>query len=597
MKNYGKIPPHFLYTIESEGIQISEMKSSNLALKESFDRMILKVPYCNRTLDIQVIFDSINISNPPDFILIKEENLLLNYTEIIKDWNFKDSSTLHHCLLKLKNLFSLAQEKRLKEEIEKNAFKAAADADDIHMRDDTGNYNHYKDADDFSNAVPNLWKLIDKVFFSIKSKMSKYKNVDLNNLFANCETNNLYANSSNSFMNSSFNASGKKPQNSASQSFNNANNNNTNLSEKILENLNKKSSNSNINFASNKDSNDHEEIDINEIPASHEVKKISAVNSNQIRTRNQSNLNSNSNNNINSSYNNIMNTPNSNLNSLNESNYNNNFNNIFINNTNITPNNNNNYNYPLLEILPEISFSYNQKDSAAFLLEYTEYKNFISFAYPLDLDLRCRSTPRFPYVLVTIYLNYDFKFKLELLAPSFINISNFKNFLANKFSTNENFDLKNYETVIEKYENCVLDYFRDMACREAIVNKILNLNLGFTLEVDSASFRKFSQYIHCSERSNFKNFNFNLSKKASQGSSNFSASPNPKAFPFFFNFIVCYSFDKDDAKVLQVNIIDSDLLSNISNKKFSFNSSDLDNLINNVFEFLISNVNSKLNQS
>jgi len=598
MKNNGKIPPHFLYILESEEIQISEMKSSNMALPESFDRMIVKIPYCNKTLDIQVIFDSINNSNPPDFILIKEETLLYNYQELIKEWNFKDSSTLQFCLLKIKNLFLLSQEKRLRAEIERNAYKD--DAADVIMRGgEISDYNNFKDeADDFGNAIPNLWKTIEKVFNKLKSKMSKYKFVDVNNLFGNCKANNSLsgannANFSASGSKSSFSGSGMKPRQNAY-----SNNNyfsyltpNNDLNKNFSDNLNNKAPQNYI--YGNKD---HDEININEIPSV-------TNNTKQSKMPNHSNSNNNSNININNTYNNINNPPSSNLNLQHQSSFN-------TQNSNYNNNSNKNNNFPLLEILPEISFSYNQKDSSALFLEYTEYKHCICFAYPLDLELRSRNVPRFPYILVTIYLNYDMKFKLDLLTPSFINVSNFKtnNNISAKFSSsssNEFFDLKNFDYVLDNYEISVLDYFRDMACRETIVNKILNLNLGFTLEIDSAGFRKFSQYIHCNERSNFKNNNnLNLSKKgdrsSSQSSSNFLASPNQKAaYQSFFNFIICYTFGKEDAKVLQVNIIDSDQLSNICTKKFPYSNSnsDLENLINNVFEFLISNVNIKLNQS
>ena len=66
---------------------------------------------------------------------------------------------------------------------------------------------------------------------------------------------------------------------------------------------------------------------------------------------------------------------------------------------------------------------------------------------------------------------------------------------------------------------------------------------------------------------------------------------------FYFNLVVCYNFDKDDAKVLNAIIIDSDKLSTYNQKKFSFNNTekDLEILINSIFEFVINNVQNKFN--
>jgi len=353
------------------------------------------------------------------------------------------------------------------------------------------------------------------------------------------------------------------------------------LNKNVLENLNKKSSISNMDFSAK----DNYEFNINEIPVSHEAKKESKINSKNV-TPNYNNISTNS----------IANTP-SNLNILNESitnnqnfrnTFNNNFNNNVLNNNKII--NNNSINYPILEILPEISFSYNPIDSASFLLEYTEYKNSISIAYPLDLELRSRNMPQFPYILVTIYLNYDMKFKLDLFTPNFIDVSYFKN----SSKSNEFYDLKNFEYANEKYEKGVFEYFRDMSLRETIINKIINLNLGLTLEIDSSGFRKFSQYIHFNDISSIKrkiDINYDFTKKGSQNMSGFSTGK------IYFNLVVCYNFDKENNKVLQVSIIDTDKLSNIASKKFAYSNNDLDDFINNIFNFLLSNINNKLNQS
>ncbi len=187
------------------------------------------------------------------------------------------------------------------------------------------------------------------------------------------------------------------------------------------------------------------------------------------------------------------------------------------------------------------------------------------------------------------------KFKLDMQIPSFINISTLRNIKANEY-----FDIKNFEYIIENYEITVNEYFKDMNLRETIINKLINLNIGFTVEIDSSGFRKFSQYLHINEFSNIKfksNIDIKLNKKISNSTNtNYFGSPKSKNLPFYFNLFICYVFDREDAKVLSVNIIDCDQLTNIANKKFQFNYDDIDNLINIIFQFIISNINFKLNQ-
>jgi hypothetical protein len=110
MKKNGKIPPHFLYFLENEGIEMSDLFSSNLIHKDLYDKINVKLPYSVKTLDIQVIFDNIDCSLPPDILFVKENNILVEYEHVFKNWNFKESSSLYVSLIKLKEIYSQKQE-------------------------------------------------------------------------------------------------------------------------------------------------------------------------------------------------------------------------------------------------------------------------------------------------------------------------------------------------------------------------------------------------------------------------------------------------------------------------------------------------------
>ena len=112
MKKNGNIPPHFIYFLENEGIQITDYKSSNFTLSESYDRIVVKFPFSISTLDIQVLFDNLDYSSPPDFVPLVD-NIMINYNDIIDSWNFKDSSALYHSLNKIKEIYSKENEKKL----------------------------------------------------------------------------------------------------------------------------------------------------------------------------------------------------------------------------------------------------------------------------------------------------------------------------------------------------------------------------------------------------------------------------------------------------------------------------------------------------
>jgi hypothetical protein len=125
MKKNGIIPPHFIYFLENEGIILSDFKSGNLSMKDSYDRVIISLPYSIKTIDIQVIFDSLDYSSPPDFLIIPSNNekiFYIDYNSVVSSWNFKESNTLYNSLLKIKLLYSREQERVLYENLEQNTF-------------------------------------------------------------------------------------------------------------------------------------------------------------------------------------------------------------------------------------------------------------------------------------------------------------------------------------------------------------------------------------------------------------------------------------------------------------------------------------------
>jgi hypothetical protein len=149
MRKNGIIPPHFLYYIENEGIDITEFKSSNFTEKDPYDRMVVNFPYGVSRLPIQVIFDKLDYSSPPDFILIKD-SIVMNYRDIIQEWNFRESSSLYTALSKIRLQFSAEQERRLREKTENiNAFS----------------YNE------------NNMSWVGKILQFIKSKFASYKEI------------------------------------------------------------------------------------------------------------------------------------------------------------------------------------------------------------------------------------------------------------------------------------------------------------------------------------------------------------------------------------------------------------------------------------
>src|SRR5690349_17966260 len=99
----GIIPPHFLHFIHNEGISAEDFRPGNMTNKDVYDRFIVKFPFSIYYISIQVIFDFFDQTSPPDFILIRDENMIIKYSEIMRDWNFKDSSSLYRVLVNIIN--------------------------------------------------------------------------------------------------------------------------------------------------------------------------------------------------------------------------------------------------------------------------------------------------------------------------------------------------------------------------------------------------------------------------------------------------------------------------------------------------------------
>ena len=156
MKKNGLIPPHFLYFLENEGIEFTDFKSGNMNKKENIDRMIVKFPYSSRELDIQIIFDNYDYSTPPDFIILKDDNFIIDYQEIIKEWNFKESSILYKTLNKIKETYSLHLENKFLAEMSK--------------KDNLSDYNQQYYSNNYSS--------IKEIYLATKLKLkntTKYK--------------------------------------------------------------------------------------------------------------------------------------------------------------------------------------------------------------------------------------------------------------------------------------------------------------------------------------------------------------------------------------------------------------------------------------
>ena len=159
MNKIGIIPPHFLFFLKNEGIDITSFQSSNFFSKNIYDRMIVKFPFGSTSLDIQVIFDNVDISSPPDFLLLTNNNeeLIIDYDKIIDKWNFKDSNCLYDCLLKIKKFYEISQEKKFLEIISKSI-----------------NRNKFLNN---NNENLNIYDYLEQLYSYIKKSFTNYRNL------------------------------------------------------------------------------------------------------------------------------------------------------------------------------------------------------------------------------------------------------------------------------------------------------------------------------------------------------------------------------------------------------------------------------------
>lgn len=449
MKKYGKIPPHFIYFLESESVQIKDLKSSNLTQKNNYDRMIVKFPYGSKSIDIQIIFDFLNSSNPPDFIILEENNILLDYFYLINDWNFKESSSLYFSLIKIKNSYTQSQNKRLIEEIENN------------KKISEENFNN---ENEYNNNIKFLWSKIKSIHSLIIKKIKSNKK-SLENLNKSV------------LINENFNkTSTEKIKDRFERSF--LNNKSDLMSSNKSATINSK--------------NNHKYV----------KKEIEKINEETIK-----------------------------------------------------------------EKLPEINFSYKKNKTN---IDYTDYKDYITISYPFDIEFNSKNLIKYPYVDITIYLNFEHKFTIDFHVPDFIEADNSRN-------RNEKYDLKEYDFYLERFEKGVHAYLKDFNFRERIIKGIIDLNLGFTLEIDSSSFKNFAQSLYLKEQI------ISSSKNSQSTSVKYS----------YRNIMVNYIFDKIDENIFIVNLIDTDEFMSINSKKIILGQrteKDLNDIINEVLEFIINNI-------
>ncbi len=154
---------------ENEGIEISDYSSSNLMQKDSYDKITVKFPYSLKTLDIQIIFDNIDYSLPPDFLFIKENNFFVDYHEVVKYWNFKESSALFNCLNKIKEIYARKQESIFHEE-----------SQNINLFLDDGNYDSNLEIVLTIESINEIINFIKSKFLSFKLKKNPQIEMVLN---------------------------------------------------------------------------------------------------------------------------------------------------------------------------------------------------------------------------------------------------------------------------------------------------------------------------------------------------------------------------------------------------------------------------------
>ena len=162
MKKTGVIPPHLMYFLQNEGIEVINFCSSNFISKDSYDRFIVKFPFGVTTIDIQVIFDNTDSSSPPDFILLNNFDYIIDYDQIISEWVFRDSSSLYNSLLLIKKIYEEKQQQKLLEII---------------------SHAINKEKEYQGNKENSNYPYILEMYNFIKSCLDKYRNLPKNNRF------------------------------------------------------------------------------------------------------------------------------------------------------------------------------------------------------------------------------------------------------------------------------------------------------------------------------------------------------------------------------------------------------------------------------
>jgi hypothetical protein len=234
MRKNGKIPPHFLYFLENEGIELTNFRSSNFAGKDSYDRVLVKFPYSYKTIDIQVIFDNLDYSAPPDFLFLNENNIFIDYGEIIKDWNFKESSTLYNSLNRIKEKYALEQERKFKEELKKSLksgpggigsfSRLNSNINNINLNENQQagfcllENNRYESQD---LEFMNIFEHIDRIINKLKLRFQNYKQIPRSGTFLDLVLNIYQVGGSNQQGGSNNNNSSKTAEKEQNSKFEN----------------------------------------------------------------------------------------------------------------------------------------------------------------------------------------------------------------------------------------------------------------------------------------------------------------------------------------------------------------------------------------
>lgn len=159
MINFGYIPPHFVYFLQNEEILISNFQGSSMKKQyDMYNKMIVHFPYCLGFIEVQVIFSMNDNTLPPDFIIINNGDFLISYKSITKNFSFRESSSLYFTLLRLKQQYSIEQEKMLM----------------CIIKEEGGDQAEFVGTTNYLNYKNSVYEYIDKILFYIKSNFSGY---------------------------------------------------------------------------------------------------------------------------------------------------------------------------------------------------------------------------------------------------------------------------------------------------------------------------------------------------------------------------------------------------------------------------------------